>query len=95
MTPDIQQKEAEIFALGGDFDRALEISTKAYDPDSDDYRDHVWHGQVLKLLARRAKREGHQDKLPAIARQAEESLRQASKSPPMRRSPAWSWSSCW
>ena len=53
------------------------MSGSAYNPASDDYREHVWHGQVLKLLARRAQREGHQDKLAEIARQAEKSFRRA------------------
>ena len=56
---------------------ALELANRAYNPASNDYRDHVWHGQVLTLLARRAQQEGHQDKLPEIAEQAEESLRRA------------------
>ena len=64
-------------ATSGDFDRALESAKEAYNPASGDYRDHVWHGQVLRLLARRAQREGHQDKLAEIARQAEKSLRRA------------------
>ena len=72
LTPEIEQDKAEIFALWGDFDRALECANSAYDPASGDYRDHVWHGQVLKLLARRAQREGHQDKLPEIAQAGRE-----------------------
>ena len=77
LSAEILQQKAQIFALWGDFNRALEFARDAYDSSSNDYREHVWHGQVLKLLARRAQREGHKDKLPEIARQAEESLRRA------------------
>ena len=77
LTPDVLAKEAEIYAVGGDFDRALDCARQAYDPASGDYREHVWHGQVLNILARRAQREGHQDKLAGIAAQAEKSLRRA------------------
>ncbi|MGA2255636.1 MAG: tetratricopeptide repeat protein, partial [Thermoguttaceae bacterium] len=77
LTPEIGKEETEIFALFGDFNRALESANNSYDPASDDYRDHAWHGKVLKILARRAKLEGHQDKLPEIKRQAEQALRRA------------------
>ena len=77
VTPDITKNEAQIFALWGDFNRALECAASAYNPSSRDYSEHLWHGQVLKLLARRAQREGHLDQLPEIARQAEDSFRTA------------------
>ena len=77
LTAEIEQKKAEIFALWGDFERALECAKTAYNPAADDYREHVWHGQVLKLLVRRAQREGHQDKVAEIAQQAEDSFRLA------------------
>lgn len=75
LTPEIDKEKAQIEVIWGVFDRALECAGSAYNPASDDYREHVWHGQVLKLLARRAQREGHQDKLAEIARQAEKSFR--------------------
>ncbi|MEI8375716.1 MAG: tetratricopeptide repeat protein, partial [Planctomycetota bacterium] len=77
LTSEIEQKKAEIFTLWGPFDRALDSASSAYNPASEDYRDHIWHGQVLKLLARRAEQEGHLDKLQDIAQSAEKSLRRA------------------
>ena len=84
LTPDIKEYVAVILASGGEFDRALEAANEAYDPASDDYRDHVWHGQVLKLLAGRAQREGHQEKVAEIAQRAEKSLRRACQIAPNR-----------
>ncbi len=77
LTAEIEQKKAEFFTLWGPFDRALDSANSAHNPASDDYRDHVWHGQVLKLLARRAEQEGHLDKLQDITQRAEISLRRA------------------
>ncbi len=76
-TREIVDREAQILSVWGEFDRALESVKRAYDPASGDYLDHVLHGQRLTLLASRAQREGHLDKLPEIARQAEEALRKA------------------
>ncbi len=77
LTLDIKVKEADIFIPYGEFERALELANSAYNPTSDKYSDHLWHGQMLAVLARRAQQEGHLDKLPEIAQQAEKSLRRA------------------
>ena len=77
LTPEIDRQVAEILVKSGEFDRALESANRAYDADSGDYREHVRHGQVLRLLARRAQQEGHQVELPRIAEEAEKALRRA------------------
>jgi len=77
LTPELKEKEDEILTISGEFHRALESAIAAYDPASDDCRDHIWHGQVMKLLARRAQQEGHRDKLPEIAERGEKALRRA------------------
>ena len=77
LTPEIGKEEAQIFVLWGGFQQALDAVNRVYDPASDDYRDHVWHGQLLKVLARRAQQEGHHDKLREIAQAAEQSFRRA------------------
>jgi len=82
LTHDIEQKKAEILSLWGGLERALDSANAAYNPASDDYRDHIWHGQILKLLAGRAAQEGHPDKVQEIAQQAEKSLRHASQIAP-------------
>jgi len=82
LTPEIAGKEQEILAFQGDFNRALESANKYYDSNSNDYLDHVKHGRVLAVLTRRAKLEGHQDKLPEIKEQAEHAFRRACQSAP-------------
>ncbi|MGO9110050.1 MAG: tetratricopeptide repeat protein [Thermoguttaceae bacterium] len=77
LSPEIKVQEADILSQWGDFDRALESASRAYNPASEDYRDHVWHGQKLTVLAHRGQQEGHLDKLPEITQQAEASLRRA------------------
>ena len=84
LTRDIKVTEANILVPFSEFDRALELANNAYNPASGDYRDHLWHGQMLTVLARRAQQEGHLDKLPEIARQAEDSLRRAMPDRPQR-----------
>ncbi len=82
VSTDVAKEEIQFFMTWGKFDRALELANAAYNAASEDYREHVWHGHVLKLLARRAQREGHPDKVPEIARKAEESLRTACRIAP-------------
>ena len=49
LTREIERNKAQILPLLGDFDRALECANSAYDPASSDYREHVWHGQLLNI----------------------------------------------
>ena len=53
----------------------METVNLAYNRASNDYRDHVWYGQMMTSLARRAQQEGHPEALPEIERKAEEALR--------------------
>jgi tetratricopeptide (TPR) repeat protein len=82
VTGDIDKIETDILVRSGDFDRALEAANSAYDGNSNDYGEHVWHGRVLRLLARRAQQEDHPEQLPDIVRQAEKSLRRACRIAP-------------
>ena len=82
LSPEAGREEAQIFSRWGAFDRALEVAKTSYDPNSDDYRDHLWFAQVLTPLIRRARLEGHQDKLPEIKRLGEEALRRACRVAP-------------
>jgi tetratricopeptide (TPR) repeat protein len=77
VSQDARKSEAWIFALGGEFEKAVQSAEKGYDDRSDDYRDHLWHAQVLRILARRARLEGHADQLHKIVAGAEQSLRKA------------------
>ena len=77
VTAAIVKQEAQILAIWGDFDMALECALKAYDPNSSDYGDHLWQGQVLRILARRAQVEDHPEKLGEILGRAEAALRRA------------------
>lgn len=77
ISSDLQQKLTDIDVQVGDFERALQDAKRSYAPASSDYHEHLWHGQVLRALARRARQEGHADKLNAIVANAEASLRKA------------------
>ena len=72
LTPEIDSIRTRILAQWGPFDQAWESANRAYDANSTDYRDHLWHGRELMLLVRRAELEGHPDELPKIAEQAEQ-----------------------
>jgi tetratricopeptide (TPR) repeat protein len=49
-----QRLATEVSLQTGNYNRALELAGKAVRADSDDYRDHVWLGQVLWAAAQRA-----------------------------------------
>jgi cellulose synthase operon protein C len=77
LNAEIGKEVAQIFVYGGDFHRALEYAIKNYNPSSDDYHEHVWQGQILTILARRARQEGHPDQLQDIKTRGEKALLRA------------------
>ena len=77
ISPELMQIVAQIFGTSGDLDRALDYANKGYKLESDDYNDHLWHGQILRILFRRAQLEGRPDKLPEIFTGAQKSLQLA------------------
>ncbi len=77
MSPDVKRSVTSIDVHSADFDIALKNAKKNYDPGSDDYGEHLWHGQILMILARRARLENHLKELPEIVAAAEQSFRKA------------------
>jgi cellulose synthase operon protein C len=77
VSQDIVELETRFEALWGQFDRAVQAAGKGYDPAVEDYRVHLQQGRILRVLAQRARMEGHQDRLPEIVASAEKALRRA------------------
>ena len=75
MTPEIE-KERPRSGPWGDFDRALEIAERAYNPDPATTATRLARPGA-ETAGPRAQREGHPDKLPKIAAEAEDSFRRA------------------
>jgi len=69
---------AEVSLRLDNFDRALEMARQVA-ADSTEYQDHAWLGQVLGILAQRAKMEQRTTEAQDMLREAEEELRLALK----------------
>ncbi len=82
LTSDIIETEANIFVRWGDFEKAKASANRAYNPASNDYQDHLWYGQMMTRLARRAQQEGHRENLPEIQDKAEKALLSACRIAP-------------
>ena len=80
MSADLRRLIAEISLQTGEKERALEAARKAI-PDSKDYRDYIWLGQMLWALNR--------------FDEAETTFAAPSSLEKPRRPPGWSWFSTW
>ena len=76
-SPDMNRASAEVALRQGDLDRAMEAAQKSADADSKRYQEHVWLGQMLSMIARRAKAEGQTEKARELLTEAEKALRRA------------------
>ncbi len=81
-TPELKKEYSEIAAQQADLEHAMEVTEKAVGAESQDYRDYLWHGQLLGVLARRAKAEHKADILARARDKAEQSLRRGLKLQP-------------
>ena len=77
LSDDLKRANVEVVTLYGPLDDALRIANQGYDDHSPDYRDHLWHGQMLRTLAARARAEARFEQSTAIVTAAEKSLRKA------------------
>lgn len=76
-TSDMNRMWTEIALRQGNFEQALEMAQKSINEGSKDYRDHLWHGQVMGILARRAKADGRIQVAAKTLEKAEKALRRA------------------
>jgi cellulose synthase operon protein C len=74
---DMNRFGAEAALRGGDFDRALALARKAAAADSKRYQDHLWLGQMLTVIGRKAKSENDAKKATELFAEAEKALRRA------------------
>ena len=77
LTDDLNRDWTDILMNKGDFWTALERIKNAVPESSRDYHMHLWRGQVMALLARRAKVEGKAEIAADTRAEAEKSLRKA------------------
>ena len=82
LTPEIASDMARVSITWDDFGLALQNAQRVHYPDSQDYRDHLWYGQLMRNLVRRAQQEGRQDKLAEVAKSAEDAFRTACRLAP-------------
>lgn len=80
-TNELGRMASEISARLEDLDRSLEIARRVA-ANSNDWRDHLWLGELLNLVAMRAKAAGRLDEAKANLDEAEKSLRLANKLEP-------------
>jgi len=76
-SPELIRMVAEVALRQGDFERALEMARKAVALDSKNFQEHLWLGQVLGILGRRAKSEGAGKRADELLGDAEKALRRA------------------
>lgn len=67
---------SEIALRLADFERAQRMARQAA-AHSDNYRDHVWLGEVLSIVGQRARAGNRNDEADALLREAEQELRHA------------------
>ncbi len=82
LSNDLERELVDVVTLHGGLDQALQLANRGYNPNSDDYRDHLWHGQMLRTLASRARAEARFEQATAIVAAAEKSLRTAIEKAP-------------
>ena len=77
LTQDLSKMRLDALLRTGDFEQALQVSQKAINENSKNYTDHIWAGNVLAVLARRAKSEGQTQTALQTQERAEKSFRRA------------------
>lgn len=76
-SPEMSRAGAEVALRQGEFDRALEMARKGASTESKNYQEHLWLGQVLGIVGRRAKSQGKASEAADLLASAEASLRRA------------------
>ena len=79
--PGLDRLAAEVALQLGDTRKAVSIAARAA-LDSQNYRDHVWQAQILSLAALKAESEQRSDERQRWLREAEKSLREATRVAP-------------
>jgi tetratricopeptide (TPR) repeat protein len=76
VSPDMNRLSASVALQQKDFDRAVETARKAA-AGSKNYETHLWLGQVLSVVSRQAKADGHAKNAEALSAEAEKAFRHA------------------
>jgi tetratricopeptide (TPR) repeat protein len=77
ITPELTRLWVELLFQQREFDLALAKARQAVSEKSDDYKEHLWLGQILGIAARRAKAQNRDKDFSSLAAEAEKSLRRA------------------
>jgi tetratricopeptide (TPR) repeat protein len=76
VSPDMNRLSASVALQQKDFDRAVETARKAA-AGSKNCETHLWLGQVLSVVGRQAKADGHAKKAETLSAEAEKAFRRA------------------
>jgi tetratricopeptide (TPR) repeat protein len=76
-TPELTRLWVELLFQQGEFDLAVAKAHQAVSEKSDEYKEHLWLGQILGIAARRAKMQNRGKEFSDLAAEAEKSLRRA------------------
>jgi tetratricopeptide (TPR) repeat protein len=76
-TPELTRLWVELLFQQGEFDLAVAKARQVISEKSDDYKEHLWLGQILGIAARRANMQKHGKEFSDLAAEAEKSLRRA------------------
>lgn len=76
LSPDLQRLASDLYFRQQEFDRGLELARKSA-ATSEDYRDHLWLGQISMAMGRRAEADGRADTAREHLAEAEKALRHA------------------
>ncbi|MBN1394472.1 MAG: tetratricopeptide repeat protein [Pirellulales bacterium] len=77
LSPDLNQVGAELALRQAEYDRALELARKAVAAESENYLEHLWLGQILRVIGIRAKTMNQEENAAELLGDAEKALRRA------------------
>ncbi len=78
-TPELTRLWVQLMFQQGEFDAAVAKARQVVSEKSDDYKEHLWLGQMLGIAARRAKAQKHDKEFSDFSAEAEKSLRRAAE----------------
>ncbi len=91
LSDDLMRINVDLETHYGPLDHALQIANRGYDEKSDDYHDHLWHGQMLRTLAARAAPTPVPSKPRRSSPRPRSHCARLSRSPPRRPTAASNW----
>jgi cellulose synthase operon protein C len=76
-TPELTKIWVQLLFQQNEFDQAVAKARQVVSEKSDEYGEHLWLGQILRIAARRAQAQKHTKEYQDLAAEAEKSLRRA------------------